>query len=238
LEQLKVSSYDALMTSPGLRERKKQRTRQALYEAATRLFLAQGYARTTVAEIAAEAGVSEKTLFNYFSSKEDLLFRYRYQRIAAMELGLVEELRHTTPEQALARIVEQVVGWALSGEEPGKELSLAQARLILVEPELRARSLDVSWELEHRLAAVLHETYPERFDAITAASLVGAMLGALGAAMRVAIEHVSSPDELRAVAHHAIATVSGTLPEHDCPQHHEVDGRREALGDHPRHGDA
>jgi AcrR family transcriptional regulator len=238
LERLQVSSYDALMTSPGLRERKKQRTRQALYEAATRLFLAQGYARTTVAEIAAEAGVSEKTLFNYFSSKEDLLFRYRYQRIAAMELGLVEELRHTSPERALARIVEQVVGWALTGEEPGTELSLAQARLILAEPELRARSLVLSWELERRLASVLHETYPERFDAITAASLVGAMLGALSAAMRVAIETVSSPDELRAVAQHAVATVSGALPEHDRPQHHEVDGRREPLGDDPRHGDA
>ena len=226
------------MTTPGLRERKKEQTRQALYEAATRLFLTQGYARTTVAEIAAEAGVSEKTLFNYFSGKEDLLFRHRYQRIAVMELGLIEELRHTGPERALARIVEQVVGWALSGEEPGTELSLTQARLILAEPELRARSLDLLWELEHRLAAVLHETYPERFDAVTAASLVGAMLGALSAAMRVAIENTDSPDELRAAAHHAIATVSGTLPEHDCPQHHEVDGRGEALGDHPRHGDA
>jgi AcrR family transcriptional regulator len=234
---LKVSSYDALMTRPGLRERKKERTRQALYEAAMRLFLAQGYARTTVAEIAAEADVSEKTLFNYFSDKEDLLFRHRYQRIAVMELDLAEELRHAGPEQALAWIAERLVGWGLSGEEPGTELSLAQARLILAEPDLRARSLDVLWELQHRLASVLHETYPERFDAVTAASLVGAMFGALSAAMRVALENAGTPDELRAAAHRAIATVSGTLPEHDRPQHHEVDGRREALGDHPRQGD-
>jgi AcrR family transcriptional regulator len=203
------------MTRPGLRERKKQRTRQALYEAATRLFLTQGYTRTTVAEIAAAAGVSTKTLFNYFSGKEDLLFRHRYERMAAMELGLVEELRHVAPEQALARMAGQVVEWALAEQEPSTELQLAQARLIMAEPELRARSLDLLWELEIRLAAVLHDTYPERFDPVTAASLVGALLGALSAGMRVALERGGAPDDLRAAARSAIATVipaPGTPP--------------------------
>jgi AcrR family transcriptional regulator len=195
------------MTRPGLRERKKQQTRQALYEAATRLFLDQGYARTTVAEIAAEAGVSTKTLFNYFSGKEDLLLRSRYERMVAMEVGLVEELRRVDPEQALASVVGQIVEWTLTGEDQSLELGLAQARLILAEPELRARSLDILWELERRLAAVLHDAYPERFDAVSAASLVGALLGALSAAMRAALEQGSEPDELRTAARRAIATV-------------------------------
>lgn len=194
------------MTGPGLRERKKQQTRQALYEAATRLFMAQGYDRTTVAEIAAEAGVSTKTLFNYFSGKEDLLFRSRRERVADMELGLAEELRHVGAEEALTRIVEQVVDWTLSGDEAGTELNLAQARLILAESELRARSLDLAWELERRLAAVLHDAHPERFDPVTAASMVGALLGAVRAAMRVVLERGGSPAELRAAAHRAIDT--------------------------------
>ncbi len=59
----------------GLRERKRQRTRQALISAAMRLFEEKGYEQTTVAEIAASAEVSTKTFFNHFASKDEVLFR-------------------------------------------------------------------------------------------------------------------------------------------------------------------
>ena len=58
----------------GLRERKKAETRQAISDVATRLFEARGFEAVTVAEIAAAANVSAKTVFNYFPAKEDLFF--------------------------------------------------------------------------------------------------------------------------------------------------------------------
>ena len=63
------------MTSqPGLRERKKQQTREAIAETARRLFSERGFERVNVAEIARAADVAEKTVFNYFPRKEDLVY--------------------------------------------------------------------------------------------------------------------------------------------------------------------
>jgi AcrR family transcriptional regulator len=197
------------MTAPGLRERKKERTRQALYEAATRLFLARGYARTTVAEIAAEAGVSVKTLFNHFAGKEDLLLGYRRQRIDVMAHVLADELKTHPPDEALARTAEHVIDWAMTCAEPSLDVNLAQARLILAEPELRARSLDLLWELELRLAAVLRDAHPTRYDEVAAATVVGGLLGALSAAMRAALARGDSPTELAAAARLAIQRPAG-----------------------------
>src|SRR5436305_3962270 len=58
----------------GLRERKKQRTRQLIAETARALFVEHGFERVTIAQVAHAADVSEQTVFNYFPTKEDLVY--------------------------------------------------------------------------------------------------------------------------------------------------------------------
>lgn len=74
----------------GLRERKKQQTREALARAGIELFVERGYDATTLAEIAEAAGVSTRTVFAYFPSKEDILFANFQAMREALALALAE----------------------------------------------------------------------------------------------------------------------------------------------------
>src|SRR4051794_17843638 len=85
----------------GLRERKKAATRQAISDIATRMFEARGFEQVTVAEIANAAGVSIKTVFNYFGSKEELFYDREDELLEALLTALRDRPPGTTPTQAL-----------------------------------------------------------------------------------------------------------------------------------------
>src|SRR5947209_13197856 len=88
-----------MTTEPGLRERKKQRTRQLIAESARRLFAERGFEAVPVTGIARAAEVSEATVFNYFPTKEDLV----YWRLGTFEDELLATIRdRDTGESALS----------------------------------------------------------------------------------------------------------------------------------------
>src|SRR5436305_3875857 len=84
-------------TELGLRERKKQRTRQLIADTARRLFAERGFEAVPVAEIAREAEVSEATVFNYFPTKEHLF----YSRLEAFEEELLASIRQRGPGESV-----------------------------------------------------------------------------------------------------------------------------------------
>src|SRR5215472_15988244 len=82
----------------GLRERKKKRTRALIAETARRLFVERGFEAVSVAEIAREAEVSEATVFNYFPTKEELV----YNRLEAFEQEMLAAVRDRPEGESIA----------------------------------------------------------------------------------------------------------------------------------------
>src|SRR5215212_9271780 len=76
--------------TPGLRERKKRAARQAIAATARRLFAERGFDAVTVAEIAVAADVAEKTVFNHFATKEDLVFAGGEARLAQLQAAIAQ----------------------------------------------------------------------------------------------------------------------------------------------------
>ena len=100
----------------GLRERKKQRTREQIIDAAMGLFAERGYHATTIADIAEAADVAPRTFFSYFPSKEAVVFHNVDRELDEMATALGERLPGETAFDALRRWIETMFDkW--SGQE-------------------------------------------------------------------------------------------------------------------------
>jgi AcrR family transcriptional regulator len=128
----------------GLRERKKRQTREDIAAAAMALFSARGFDAVTVAEIARAADVSEKTVFNYFPAKEDLVVHRGIERMEA----LIEAVRAQPPGTPLLAPFRRNTELFLDAVEHGPiEAIIAVPRLVMASNTLRQR-LFVGWEQE------------------------------------------------------------------------------------------
>jgi AcrR family transcriptional regulator len=146
-----------MTTEPGLRERKKQRTRQLIADTAWGLFAERGFDEVSVAQVAREAEVSEATVFNYFRTKEDLV----YHRMEAFEAELLAAIRDRPPGEsiveAFGRFALQPRGFLTSDDPAATEGMRAAARVITGSPALQTRQRDIFDRFTTTLAAFIAE---------------------------------------------------------------------------------
>jgi AcrR family transcriptional regulator len=126
----------------GLRERKKRAARQTIAATARRLFAARGFDAVTVAEVAAAADVSEKTVFNHFPTKEDLAFAGREEGIAQFAAAITERPPGSSVLDVFRALTHTVLDDLVAG---GEEDLLAVATIIRGSRTLQER-LTVGWE--------------------------------------------------------------------------------------------
>ena len=114
---------------PGLRERKKQQTRETIARVALELFAERGYDHTTLAEIADAADVSTRTIFAYFQSKEDILF--------CDEPAFFEELKQTLEQRPSGATTIDALRGFLAGTGPPDDNERLRKRIVSSDEELR-----------------------------------------------------------------------------------------------------
>jgi len=160
----------------GLRERKKERTRQALVNAALRLFAEKGFDKTTIAEVADAADVSPRTFFAYFPSKESVLFSTAPLKQELSGSVLLEPRSGEPPAGLLLRAFLAVLQEDNDFVGEGQRL---RTELIMSTPSLQAYALRQVLDGQRALAQGLLAAYPEQVDPVSAAAMTGALVGAI-----------------------------------------------------------
>ena len=162
----------------GLRERKKEQTRRLIAETARRLFSERGFEHVTIAEIAEAAEVAVQTVFNYFPTKEDLV----YWRLASFEGELLAAVREREPGRSALEAFKAFLlaqqGLLGRGDDQAREELLSFTRMITESPALRAREGQILAGYTDALAALLAEETgapPNSVEpVVAAATLMGA----------------------------------------------------------------
>ncbi len=163
-----ADAFPSTGAADGLRERKRRETRQRIAEAALRLFLASGYDATTLDAVAAEAGISRRTFFSYFRSKDDIVLFWQDTSWA----GIYAELLNTSPD---VRPLDAVLDAFLkhSARYTTEEMASID-RLMRSSESLLSRKQTFYAEQEQALFATLCEVWrqPERRTALRMVAMV------------------------------------------------------------------
>jgi AcrR family transcriptional regulator len=169
---------------PGLRERKKAKTRAAIQRHALRLFREQGYDSTTVAQIAEAAEISPSTFFRYFPTKEDVVLYDAIDPVAFA--AFAAQPPELSPLEAIRRAMHEVIS-RMSAEEIAEQRQ--RGVLIFSVPELRLRMLGEMVTSGQQMAELVARRVGRRADDPAVLTFVGAMYGALvGALLPAALD--------------------------------------------------
>jgi AcrR family transcriptional regulator len=139
-----MSSIESPAEKLGLRERKKQQTRETIARAALRLFAERGYDETTLADIAEAADVAPRTIFAYFESKEDILLCEEGNFLADLKRRLDERPDGTTTVDAIREFLSSI-------KRPDEDAKLRK-QIVMASPALQMKMRGRHAELEPMLA--------------------------------------------------------------------------------------
>ena len=190
---------------PGLRERKKAKTRAAIQREALRLFREQGYEATTVSQIAEAVEISPSTFFRYFPSKEDVVL---YDDLDPLMFAAFEaQPPELSPIEAMRRAIREVYV-TLSPETLQEQRE--RALLTLEVPELRMRVLEQVVSTIDSFSVLIAKRVGRSADDVQVRTFVGAVLGALLSAL-VAGAKEPHPD-YQALMDDTLAYIAAGMP--------------------------
>ena len=174
----------------GLRERKQRQTRQRIAETGLTLFLANGYESTTLDAIAEAAGISRRTFFSYFKSKEEIVLAWQTGAWDAMRA----ELLKVSPDEAPLDAVRQTLVNHVSRYESDRMRAID--RVMRASETLMARKQAAYAMQEDALYSALCEVWrqPERRSVLRVVAMIS-----IGA-MRLALEAWGKQEGNRPVA--------------------------------------
>ncbi len=200
----------------GLRERKRERTRQALADAALDLFLERGYDATTIADIAERADVSPRTFFAHHASKEHVVFCTDDRLLEALDA-------HLSRRPAGEPMLDALRGWivALLDDEhevkPTGERELRRRRLIDETPALAAHQQQVRARFEHVLRSAVATDLAEPPEAMRPRLVAAAALATLESVEPPADAPDEDPAAALARVDEALAFLRGGLDALQAP---------------------
>src|SRR5260370_4843098 len=165
-------------TELGRRERTTLRTRRRIGEPARRLCVERGFDAVAVGAVARAAEVSEATVFNYFPTKEDLV----YQGMEAFEAELLTVVRERPAGEsivaAFGRFVLKPRGFLAAQDEAAARLLVGVSRMIAASPALRVREREILARFAASLAAVIAEDTGTGPDHLRPSGVAHALIGA------------------------------------------------------------
>ncbi|MEU9110229.1 TetR family transcriptional regulator [Streptomyces sp. NPDC048483] len=190
---------------PGLRERKKMQTRQAIRRAAYRLFEEQGYDATPVDRIAEAAEVSPSTVFRYFPTKEDIVLTDEYDTV--LETGLRARPADEPMVESLRRVTIEALGTFAA--EARTEL-VQRMRLVRDVPAIRGRTAENAARDAAMISTVIAERTGRPVDDLEVRVISAAALAALQEALMRWVE--AGPDaDLEALVDQAMDVLARGL---------------------------